>query len=715
MLSTWPPSLFTSRPLTLQLTIDQANSIFNLASECQVLGIKLAKEFHVLSGLEAMHRNSIKGTMHETLTLRHSAQEAAYSAICWDDITEAEHEAMTHCLHSEADAAWKEMHKVMYNHQLDYDQRLSAFPKEMETTLNNMRDQVWVALHALAENEGITFNDCLSLALQVLNLLPQIPMDISFQTQIPLTIAYCPESSIYRRWCPKQGGVSPLHKEVRASRTLSKVLGGATHQPSEGVDLPPSPAASNNSVRSGRPWGSGDQSCSHAQSIASSRSLQSGSVISQVTEGGQESSSESKISHEEEDAPCKEENTEAGKGEVEVLSDGQVASDGKERQGCPQIQDTLTDISQVFSTHEDTDSDSNPREKIQSIWWKLCQPSPKEGMPPRDLSGSSSEEEQPTDEVLCDKAQQRACQLDTNFDAWWYKKIAKGIIGWATRDTMICDLPEHGKAQPSHPDPVGPPLDYMGEHQVFDGIQSDIYNQCQFYILGMTGDPPEFPTPREPATHGQIRDLLKSARAIGQPYMILAHSADSVTAVSMLRELHTAACLRCFQVNFQGKSVKLSFCPFCTYMGGNDLSYLNHIIIVNYNASYRCRKCLKQAFVSSSALHNHKKVCLGLIPRKSTRGSDGKPSSGRGGNSSHGGSSKATPKKDGKAPATDYLGSSAPPASQTSPCCSGRETSHHKKSHKNSKDSGEKKKKKKDASPAGKNSSHKARKDGGCH
>ena len=152
---------------------------------------------------------------------------------------EVECEATTHCLRSEADAAWKEMHKVMYNHQLHYDQRLTAFLKEAETTLNNMRDQVWVTVCTLAENEGITFNDCLSLGLQVLNLLPQIPMDISFQTQILLTITYCPESSVYRRWHPEQGRVSPLHKEVRASWTLSKVLDGVTRQPSEGVDRLP--------------------------------------------------------------------------------------------------------------------------------------------------------------------------------------------------------------------------------------------------------------------------------------------------------------------------------------------------------------------------------------------------------------------------------------------------------------------------------------------
>ena len=221
--STWPSNLFPSGPSTPRLTIDQANNIFGLASKCQALCVRLAKDFQVLSGLEAIHCNSVQGTVHETLTLGHSAQEAAFTAILWDDITEAECEAMTHCLHSKADATWKEMHEVMYNHQLKYDWWLAAFLKEAETTLANMRDQVWTTIRALTENEGITFKDCLSLMLHILHLLPLIPMDILFQRQIPLTIAYCPESSIYRRWHPEQGRVSPLHKEVRACWTLTKV------------------------------------------------------------------------------------------------------------------------------------------------------------------------------------------------------------------------------------------------------------------------------------------------------------------------------------------------------------------------------------------------------------------------------------------------------------------------------------------------------------
>ena len=115
-----------------------------------------------------------------------------------------------------------------------------------------------------------------------------------------------------------------------------------------------------------------------------------------------------------------------------------------------------------------------------------------------------------------------------------------------------------------------------------------------------------------------------------------------------------------------GKTIILPLLCLCKG-GGNDLSYLNHIIIAHYSASYGCGKCLKQAFISSSTLHNHKKVCIGFVTKKSTTGSDGKPSSSGGGDGSHDGSTKATPKKDSKAPAADSQGSSALPASQTSP------------------------------------------------
>ena len=320
--------------------------------------------------------------------------------------------------------------------------------------------------------------------------------------------------------------MSPSHKEVRALRTLTKVPGGVHCQDNEGVDHAPSPTASEGSAGSGRLRGSRAQSCSLAQSITSHHSQQSGSTLSQATNDGRESSSKSELSRMEEDAPQEDEYMEVREDDAEVLSDGQVGSDGDEGPGCSPIQNTLSGVSHVFGAHE---------EKVQPVQLKQCQPSPKEDMPSKESEESSSKEEQPTDEALRNKARQRARHLDTNFDAWQCKKITKG---WAARDTMICNLPEHGKAQPNHPDPVGLPLEYMHDCQVFDGVRSDIYDLCRFYILGMTGDPPEFPAPREPATHRQVRDLLKLAHAIDWPYLILAHSVDSVTVPTQRASHH---------------------------------------------------------------------------------------------------------------------------------------------------------------------------------
>ena len=165
-----------------------------------------------------------------------------------------------------------------------------------------------------------------------------------------------------------------------------------------------------------------------------------------------------------------------------------------------------------------TDPESDPGEKIQSIWQKQHPKSPKEDSPLKDSSkSSSSEEEPPTDKALHNGARQKAWLLDTHFDAWCCDKIANGITDWVTRDTMICDLPEHRKMQPNHTNCMALPLDYMGQCRVFDGIQSDIYDLRRFNALGTTGDPPEFPTPWEPASSSQVRDLLKSARSIGRP------------------------------------------------------------------------------------------------------------------------------------------------------------------------------------------------------
>ena len=328
----------------------------------------------------------------------------------------------------------------MYSHQLHYDGQLATFLVDAEMALNDMQGKVWDAIHALAENEGITFDACLGLTLQVPNLFPQIPIDISFHTQIPLTIAYCPESSVYRKWHPEQGGVSPLHKEIRASHTLSEVLGRVTHQPSESVGGPPSAGPSDHSTGSGGSLGSRCQSHSQAQSVTPAHSWQSGSVgsvsshhsiHSHATKNGKVLSSESDSSQDKGDSAEEEDNAKEGKGRIKTSGDEQEVSDGEDWQECPYTQDTLTSVGQLFGKHEDTDPKSDPKEKVQTAQQKQHKDSPKEDSPKKDSSGSlSSEEELPTNKALRDGARQKAQLLDTCFHAWHRDKIANNVLGW---------------------------------------------------------------------------------------------------------------------------------------------------------------------------------------------------------------------------------------------------------------------------------------------
>ena len=182
---------------------------------------------------------------------------------------------------------------------------------------------------------------------------------------------------------------------------------------------------------------------------------QANSICFHATEDGEVLSSKSESSQDEGDGTEEDDNTKEDKGGIKTSSDGQVASDSGEWQECPHTKDTLTGISQVLGKHEDTDPESNTGEKVQSVQQKWHPKSPKEDSPLKDSSeSSSSEEEPPTDEALCNGARQKVRLLDTCLDAWHCNKIANGVAGWVTRDTMICDPPPKvwkDTAQPSQP------------------------------------------------------------------------------------------------------------------------------------------------------------------------------------------------------------------------------------------------------------------------
>ena len=297
---------------------------------------------------------------------------------------------------------------------------------------------VWDAICTLAESESVMYNAYLGLALQVLNLLLQIPIDISFHMQIPLTITYCLESSVHRKWCPEQGGILPLHKEIRVSCTLSKVLGGVTHQPSESAGRPPllllwttpwvpvghraldieliaigeaSPLRAANDQALGVLWVVTTPFIPKPPKMAMSL------VVSLLPPKVREAVLKKRMTPK----------------RVRVRLRPQVMNSNHPRVKTSRSTHTPRTPSPVLVSsgeHENTNPKSDSGEKVQTTQQRQHKNSPKEDSPKKDSSElSSSEEEPPTDEVLCDEARQKVQLLDTCFNAWHHNKITNNVMG----------------------------------------------------------------------------------------------------------------------------------------------------------------------------------------------------------------------------------------------------------------------------------------------
>ena len=135
-----------------------------------------------------------------------------------------------------------------------------------------------------------------------------------------------------------------------------------------------------------------------------------------------------------------------------------------------------------------------------------------------------------------------------------------------------------------------------------------------FLPAGGEWGPSSIPCTRKPATKVQVCDLLDTAHEHGWPNLLMAHTQDSVTMVCLLCELHKVASLwrLAMETVVEGGKKKVLFCPFCQYVGSNDISYLNHIVIAHYNANYGCGKCFKLVFKSGQQLKALKKVYKGF-------------------------------------------------------------------------------------------------------
>ena len=251
----------TLPPATDTLNAGQAAEINQLATECQALGAKVAKQFQNLSGLEAMHCATAQATVHETINAGCMAHNATFSIIAAIQ-PNGDCEKFLHQFCTEADQVWKDMNNIIFSHQLKYDAQLVAFITTAEVTLQAKWDKIWSHVHSIAEVAGLHNKASLTLALQILDKLATLPLDhrgrwgLPAGQQCPGHQHVKPQTCAYSRAASPAGSASsavpcfPVHSLSHSRSRTPMKGGGARSQSSSASSLfswgtqPECPAAS---------------------------------------------------------------------------------------------------------------------------------------------------------------------------------------------------------------------------------------------------------------------------------------------------------------------------------------------------------------------------------------------------------------------------------------------------------------------------------------
>ena len=287
------------------LSTGQVAEIHQLATECQALGVELTKQFQNLSGLEAVHRAMAQATAHKTINVGCMAHNAAFSAIAANQ-PDGDHKKFLHQSHVEADQVWKDTNDVIFSHQLKYDAQLAAFITTAKGTLQAKQDKIWSHIHSIIEVASLPNKACLTLALQILDKLPTLPLDLSYHTAILRMLVYCLESYVLQAWSTTGDGDYQLDNNTQAASVLSlklaQMAGGANldgPNPSGAASLagsavPYSPMCSPSHSHSRTPTkGEGGRSWSSSTSSLFSRGTQPESPAVSIPDEGSNGSSAS--------------------------------------------------------------------------------------------------------------------------------------------------------------------------------------------------------------------------------------------------------------------------------------------------------------------------------------------------------------------------------------------------------------------------------------
>ena len=174
--------------VTAGLTAAKAEEIFLLTREVQTLRGKLAMDFIKLSHSEAIFRMGAQATSHENTVEEHPDRSSRQRG----EVTRRS-----------GKVAWLHIKSLLFRHTLDYQRYMVQLVDCSQEAIQALHACIWEVVCWVMESAGKSAADGLGVALHLVNMLPTIPLHLSFNMvaagplgHTPKALTYASQSSI---------------------------------------------------------------------------------------------------------------------------------------------------------------------------------------------------------------------------------------------------------------------------------------------------------------------------------------------------------------------------------------------------------------------------------------------------------------------------------------------------------------------------------------
>ena len=91
-----------------------------------------------------------------------------------------------------ANKAWSQANETLFDHVLDYEGKLNAFLDKVGGWIRAQEERVWTTVFQIVEDTGAPVCAFLDILFRLLDTLPSLPPNLSYQSQSPLTCGFSP-------------------------------------------------------------------------------------------------------------------------------------------------------------------------------------------------------------------------------------------------------------------------------------------------------------------------------------------------------------------------------------------------------------------------------------------------------------------------------------------------------------------------------------------